>query len=99
MRRIAIAGAVLILFGEFLSAVHEHRLAFSDSTNASTALTADSGPCALCLFAFHSNLNPAARCSLEHPRPEAAPVAAPSCSGFNSFDPASSLKRAPPLSA
>ena len=97
-RRIAIAGAALILFAQFLGAIHEHRLALSAAAHAS-ALSADSGPCALCLFAFHSNFNPAPGYSLERPEPALAPIAAESRIGFDSFNRRSFLSRAPPRSA
>jgi hypothetical protein len=98
MRRIAVAGAALILFVQLLGAIHWHPANFDNAASASAALSVDNGLCAVCLLAFHSSLNPATVPTLAHPLRELAMAPVAGCAGFSAFDPASHLSRAPPVS-
>jgi len=63
---------------------------------AAAQLSLDTGLCALCQVAFHSNLNPTSAPFIEPLRPGSAIANNDSSLGFASFDSASSLTRAPP---
>lgn len=96
MRRIAVAGAALILFVQLLGAIHWHPANFDNAASASAALSVDNGLCAVCLLAFHTSLNPATVPTLAHPQRELAMAPVVGSAEFSTFAPASHLTRAPP---
>jgi hypothetical protein len=96
MRRVALAGAALILFAQLLGAAHWHPANLDRTASASTALSADSGVCAVCLLAFHTTLSPAAAPALVHPQREVSKASAARGSALGSLELGSHLTRAPP---
>jgi hypothetical protein len=96
MRRVALAGAALILFAQLLGAAHWHPANLDRTASASAALSADSGVCAVCLLAFHTSLNPAAAPALVHPQRAVSKAPAARVAVLSSLEFASHLTRAPP---
>jgi hypothetical protein len=98
-RSIAVFGAALILVAQFVAAVHRHPGVESARTVSSAQLSLDTGLCALCQVAFHSNLNPTSAPFIEPLEIRRAISSIDSGLGFTWFDFASALTRAPPAAA
>jgi hypothetical protein len=95
-RAIAVFGVALILVTQFVGAVHWHPAADSARIVSSTQPTIDTGLCALCQVAFHCTLNPTSAPFIEPLEIGAVIASAEFGLGFDSFDFASALTRAPP---
>ena len=52
-RRLALVAAALLLFAQTVAAAHYHPRLNGTHPNLTAAVSAESGPCALCLLAFH----------------------------------------------
>jgi hypothetical protein len=98
-RSVAIFTAALTLAAQLAAVAHFHPVPCRDSINAVTQLSADSGVCALCVFAFHTSAKPPATPSIATPTLTALSVLAPVAGVLHRVDSTSALTRAPPLAA
>jgi hypothetical protein len=98
-RSIAVFSAALVLVAQFVGAVHLHPASELARTVSSAQPSLDTGLCALCLVAFHSNLSPTSAPFIERHEIGRAVASIDSWHGFAPFHSASALTRAPPAAA
>jgi hypothetical protein len=98
-RSAAFLAAALIASAQLLAAIHCHRNFLTADVNAQAAIGIDDGPCAVCLLAFHSPLNPASAPAIARPQVAIPAAFAPAPYSCSLPDLSSSSPRAPPRPA
>jgi len=95
-RRLALAAAALLLFAQTVAAAHYHPRLNGAHPDLAAAVSAESGPCALCLLAFHfPGTAPSAPATME-PYRAFNPTLAPSPDRAFSVSSSPAQTRAPP---
>lgn len=94
--RLALVAAALLLFAQTAAVAHYHPRLEGAHPSLATALDAESGPCALCLLAFHFPVSAPAAPAMMEPESAFNLALAPSPDGARAGGRSPAQTRAPP---
>jgi hypothetical protein len=94
--RFALIAAVLLLFAQSVAVAHYHPRLNGEHPSLTTVVSAETGPCALCLFACHFPVSASAAPAMMQPQAADRVALAPSLGRAHTSGRSPAQTRAPP---